>query len=168
MVKDDAVSHAVFTEQGSSASHLTATKVLDVISRLPDCAGEARDAVSAYTQVRLEDASNLLRLLRSECPVLGYVYHVLFVQNLAMKYKTLWYHLKETLSGIHWQDYCGSENSRNSYSKKTGRKYLDGNAYLCTSKIGLFISEFVDPMKMGRQEETPETWVGQVLEKRRH
>ena len=47
-VKHDAGSCAAFTEQGSSASHMTAAKVLDVISRLPDCAGEASDAVSAY------------------------------------------------------------------------------------------------------------------------
>ena len=45
-VEDDSGSHAVFTEQGSCVSHLTAAKVLDVISRLPGCAGEARDAVS--------------------------------------------------------------------------------------------------------------------------
>ena len=35
-------------EQGSSASQMTATKVMDVISRLPDCAGQAADAVSVY------------------------------------------------------------------------------------------------------------------------
>ena len=36
-------------EQGSSASQMTAAKVMDIISRLPGCAGEAADAVSAYT-----------------------------------------------------------------------------------------------------------------------
>ena len=43
-------SYAVFSEQGSSASQLTAAKVMDIISRLPGCAGQAADAVSAYTQ----------------------------------------------------------------------------------------------------------------------
>ena len=37
VVKDDSCSYAVFTEQGSSASHITAAKVLHVISRLPGC-----------------------------------------------------------------------------------------------------------------------------------
>ena len=46
-VKDDSGSHAVFTEQGSSASQMTAAKVMDIISRLPGCAGQAADAVSA-------------------------------------------------------------------------------------------------------------------------
>ena len=47
VVKDDTGSYAVFTEHGSSASHMTAVKVLDVISRLPRCAGQATDVVSA-------------------------------------------------------------------------------------------------------------------------
>ena len=41
---------------------MTAAKELDVISRLPDCSGEASDAVSAYTRVKMEDAPDLLRL----------------------------------------------------------------------------------------------------------
>ena len=49
IVKDDSGSHAVFTEQGSSASQMTAAKVMDIISTLPGCAGQAADAVSAYT-----------------------------------------------------------------------------------------------------------------------
>ena len=36
-VKDDSCNHGVFTEQGASASHMTAAKVLDVMSRLPGC-----------------------------------------------------------------------------------------------------------------------------------
>ena len=44
------------------------SKVMDVIARLPDCDGQAADATSAYTQVRMEDAPNLLRSPKSECP----------------------------------------------------------------------------------------------------
>ena len=51
IVKDDSGSYAVFTEQGSSASQMTAaTKVMDIICRLPGCGGQAADAVSSYTQ----------------------------------------------------------------------------------------------------------------------
>ena len=50
IVKDDSGSCAVFTEQGSSASQMTAAKVMVVISRLPGCDGQAADAVSARTQ----------------------------------------------------------------------------------------------------------------------
>ena len=68
IVKDDSGSHAVFSEQGSSASQMTAAKVMDIISRLPGCAGQAADAVSACTQVKTEDAPKLLKIPKSECP----------------------------------------------------------------------------------------------------
>ena len=60
IVKDDS--------EGSSASQMTAAKVMDIISRLPGCSGQAADAVSAKTQVKMEDASKLLRIPESECP----------------------------------------------------------------------------------------------------
>ena len=61
-MKDGSGSYAVFIEQGSSASQMTAAKVMEIISRLPGCAGQAADAVSACTQVKMEDAP------KSECP----------------------------------------------------------------------------------------------------
>ena len=67
-MEDDSGSYAVFTEQGSSASQMTAAKVMDIISRLPGCAGQAADAVSAYTQVKMEDAPTQLKIPQSECP----------------------------------------------------------------------------------------------------
>ena len=60
--------YAVFTEQGSSASQMTAAKVMDIISRLSGCAGQAADAVSAYTQVKMEDPAQLLKIPKLKCP----------------------------------------------------------------------------------------------------
>ena len=54
--------------KGSSASQMTAAKVMDIISRLPGCAGQAADEVFAYTQVKMEDAHKLLKIPKSECP----------------------------------------------------------------------------------------------------
>ena len=68
IVKDDSGSYAVFTEKGSSAALMTAAKIMDIISRLPGCAGQAADAVSAYTQVKMEGAPKLLTIPKSECP----------------------------------------------------------------------------------------------------
>ena len=62
MVKDASGSYAVFTEQGSSASQMTAAKVMDITPRLPGCAGQAADAVSAKTHVKMEDAPKLLKI----------------------------------------------------------------------------------------------------------
>ena len=41
---------------------------MDVGARLPGCAGQATDAVSAYTKVRMEDAPSLLKIPKSERP----------------------------------------------------------------------------------------------------
>ena len=68
IVKDDSGSYAVFSAQGSSVSQITAAKVMDIISRLLGCAGQAADAVSAYTWVKMEDAPTLLKIPKSECP----------------------------------------------------------------------------------------------------
>ena len=68
IVKDDSGSYAVFAEQGSSASQMTAAKVMDIISRLPGSDGQAAHAVSAFTQVKKEDATKLLKIPKSESP----------------------------------------------------------------------------------------------------
>ena len=68
IVKDDSGSYAVFTEQGSSASQMTAAKIMDIFSRLPGCDGQAADAVSASTKVKMEDAHKLVKIPKSECP----------------------------------------------------------------------------------------------------
>ena len=68
IVKDDSEPYAVFTEQGSSASQMTAPKIMDVVARLPGGEGQAADAVSAHTEVKMEDALELLKNPKSECP----------------------------------------------------------------------------------------------------
>ena len=67
-VKDDSGAYAVFTEQGSSASQMTAANATDAIARLPRSAGQAADAVSAFFQQNLEDPPRLLKNPKSERP----------------------------------------------------------------------------------------------------
>ena len=55
-------------KKASSASNMTAAQVMGVIARLPDCAGQASDAVFVCTQVKLEDVPRLLRIPMSENP----------------------------------------------------------------------------------------------------
>ena len=59
-VRDENGFYAVFSEQGTSASHMSATKLLNVIARMPGNCGEDSDAVAAYTQIPLSDAVRLL------------------------------------------------------------------------------------------------------------
>ena len=68
LVKDDSGAYAVFAEQGSSASQMTAAKVMDVVARLLDCDGQAAYAISAYTQVKKRRMlKKLLNIPKSEC-----------------------------------------------------------------------------------------------------
>ena len=100
IVKDNSGSYAVFTEQGSSASQMTAAKIMDIISRLPGCDGQAADAVSAYTQVKM---------------TFGYVSHDTNGQNHGPAWKTQSFLLKGIYTVILWQDYCGKGNLRKFY-----------------------------------------------------
>ena len=68
VVQNDLDSFAVFTVQESSASHMTAAKVMNVISGLPGCERLASDALSAYTHMKMGDGPRLLGLPESECP----------------------------------------------------------------------------------------------------
>ena len=115
IVKDDSGSYAVFTEQGSSASQMTAAKILDIISSLPGCDGQAADAVSAYTQVKMEDAHKLLKIHKSECPEI-------WIRPPRHKWPKSWSSIKTQsflLSGICMvifsQNYYGKGNLRKSY-----------------------------------------------------
>ena len=69
IVIDDSGSYAVFTEQGSSASQMTAAKVMDIISRLCQFAMvKQRTQYLRDSQVKMEDAPKLLKIPTSECP----------------------------------------------------------------------------------------------------
>ena len=115
IVKDDSGSYAVFTEQGSSASQMTAAKVMDIISRLPGCAGQAADAVSAFTQVKMEDAPKLLKIPNRNVQTFGFVYHDTNGQNHGPVWKTQSFLLNEICMVILWQDCYGKGNLRKSY-----------------------------------------------------
>ena len=67
-VKDETGFVPFFIEQGASASQMAAAKFLDTIARMPGMAGQAADAVKAYTQVPLEKAHTLLGLPQEQCP----------------------------------------------------------------------------------------------------
>ena len=115
IVNYDSGSYAVFTEQGSSASQTTAAKVMDIISRLPGCAGKAADAMSAYTQVKMKDARKLLKIPKSESPDS-------WIRLPRHKWPKSWSSMEDpvvllerNLYGILWQDCYGKGNLRESY-----------------------------------------------------
>ena len=110
IVKDNSGFYAVFTEQGSSASQMTAAEIMDIFSRLPGCDGQAADAVSAFAQVKMEDTPKLLKIPKSECPD-----HDTSGQNHGPVWKTQLFLLSGICMVILWQEYYGKGNLRKSY-----------------------------------------------------
>ena len=136
IVKDDSGSYAVFIEQGSSASQMTAAKVTDIISRLPGCDGQAADAVSVYTHVKMEDAPKLLKIPNRNVQTFGFVYHDTNGLNHGPVSKTQLFLLSGICMVTFWQDYYGKGNLRKSYCSTVGKRFPIGNAYSYTVKKG--------------------------------
>ena len=72
-------------EVGSEVS-----KVMVVIARLPDCSGQAADAESAYTQIKMEDALKLLKIPSQNVQIFGYVFHDTNGQSHGQTLNILW------------------------------------------------------------------------------
>ena len=137
IVKDDSGSYAVFTEQGSSASQMTAAKVMEIMSRLPGCAGQAADAVSAYTQVKMEDAPKIIEQFPNRnAQTFGFVYHDTKCQNHGPVWKTQSFLLSEICMVTFWQDCYGKCNLRKSYCSTVVKRFAIGNAYSYIVKKG--------------------------------
>ena len=115
IVKDDSGSYAVFTEQGSSASQMTAAEVMDIISRFPVCSSQAADAVSANTQVKTEDAPKFSKIPKSYCPDNRFVYHDTNGPNHGPVSKTQTFLLNEICTVTFWHDCYGKGKLRRSY-----------------------------------------------------
>ena len=111
VVEDDSGSCAVFTERGSAASQMTAVKEWIVIARLTNCAGQAADAVSAYTsenerRSKIAENSEIRMSRHSDTPT---------GQNHGPVSKAQLFLLSEICTVILWQNYYGKGNLRKSY-----------------------------------------------------
>ena len=57
---------------------MTAAKVLGVVARLPDCDGQAADAVSACPVAKKRTIPDCSTLFDQKVQILGYVFHLGF------------------------------------------------------------------------------------------
>ena len=78
VVKDDS---------SSSASHMTAAKVVDVTSRLLGSAGQASGAVSAYTQIKWKTRQRYWDCQKQSAQSPGFVCHDPSVRNHGTKFR---------------------------------------------------------------------------------
>ena len=137
IVKDDSGSYAVFTEQGSSASQMTAAKVMDIISRLSGCAAQAADAVSAYIQAeKWKTFRNKWTFPNRNVQTYGFVYHDTNGLNHGPVWEIRSFLLSEICTVILWQDCYGKGNLSKSYWNTVWWRFPIGTAYLYTVKKG--------------------------------
>ena len=159
IVKDNSRSYAVFTEQGSSASQMTAAKIMDIISRLLGCHGQAADAVSAYTQVKMEDAHKLLKIPKSECPDI-------WICLPRYKWPESWSSVEDPvvplernlyghpLAGLLWDRQFEKIFFQHGWEKIPNWKCL-----FVHREKGLFLSVYVDDIKLaGKKQNLDPTW----------
>ena len=130
------------------------------ISRLPGCAGQAADAVSAYTQVRMEDAPKLLKIPKSEClQTLGFVYHDTIGQNHGPVWKAQSFLLSEICMVILWQDCYGKGNLRKFFFKYGWEKIPNWECLFVNRENGLFLSVYADDTKLaGKKQNIYSGW----------
>ena len=118
---------------------MTAAKVVDVVAKLPDCDGQTADAVSAYTQVKLEDAPRLLNVPKSECPTYGYIFHNIHGPNHGQTLKIPSFFSNEFCMDIHSLVSCGNDNSKKLYQNLDVKKVPNWECLFCSSKTRIVL-----------------------------
>ena len=141
---------------GSSASQVTAVEVLDVISRLPDCAEQAADAVCAYTQVRMEDAPKWIKNPKSECPftytcLYGYVFHDISGQSHGQTLRIPWFLLSEICTDTHLRASCGKDSLRKFFFGTRMGKSPELGVSLFVQKKTIILSARVPNLRVCQQ-----------------
>ena len=126
IVKDDSGSCAAFTEQGSSASQMTAAKSHGYCFKVTRIAqGQAGDALSAYTQVRMEDGHEIIeKFPNRHVQTFGFVYHDTNGLNHGPVWKAQSLPLERNLYGHPLgKTVMGKANWRKSYCSTVGRRF---------------------------------------------
>ena len=130
IVENDSGSYAVFTKQFSSAFQLTAVKVMDRKSKLPRCSEKTADAVSAYTQVKMEDATSLLKMQSQNVQILAYVYRSTNGQNHCPVWKTPSFFSKTSVQSCFGRTILGKAIWEISVGTLLGKKLPSALVYL--------------------------------------
>ena len=104
LAEDDSGAYEVFTEEGSSAAQVTALEVVDIISRLPFCDGQAADAVFAHTKEN-EGCSQIMEKFKIRMS--RYLDNDTNGLNHGEVSKTQLFLLSAICTVIFWQDYYG-------------------------------------------------------------
>ena len=127
-------------------------KVMDIISRLSGCDGQAADAVSAYTQVKMEGAPKLVKISKSECPDI-------WIRLPRHKWPKSWSSMEDPvvplernlyghpLAGPSWE-----RQFEKILLKHGWEKIPNWECLFVHREKGLFLSVYVDDIKIGWKE----------------
>ena len=108
---------------------------MDIVSRLPGCSGQAADAVSAYTQVKMEDAfDGFLTFQSQSVQIFGCVYQSTNGPIHGPAWKNQSFLLNEICTVILWQDCNGKGNLRKFYWNTVGKRFETGTVSLSTEQ----------------------------------
>ena len=132
---------------------------MDIISRLPGCDGQAADAVSAYTQVKMEDAHKLLKIPKSECPDI-------WIRLPRHKWPKSWSSMEDpvvplernlyghSLAGLLWERQFEKVLLKHGWEKIPNWECL-----FVHREKGLFLSVYVDDIKLaGKKQNLDPMW----------
>ena len=132
---------------------MTAATVMDVISRLSCCEGQAADAVSAKTEVKMEDAPKLLKNPKSECPDI-------WIRLPRQKRHKSWSSMEDPvvpfernlyghpLTGLLWERQFDKIPLKNCWEKVSNWECF----FVHREKV-LFLSVYVDDIKLGGKKQ---------------
>ena len=106
-----------FYWQGSSASQMTAAKIMDVVERLPGCEGQAADAVSACTSGKVEGMlPDCSKIPKSECP------DVVWISLPRHKWPKSWANIEDLV--VPWTKFIWTSHWQDCYWTRQSRKKL--------------------------------------------
>ena len=137
---------------------MTAAKIMDVFARLPGCDGQAADAVSSYTQVKLEDAPRLHRIPKSECPDVRIRLPWHKMSQIMGKIEDLVVLLERNLYGHPSARLLWERQFEETLLEFGWEKFRLGKVCSFIEKQGLFLSVFVDAIKMSEKQNMAPRW----------
>ena len=116
------------------------------------------DAVSAYTQVKLEDARRSLRIPKT-VQTYGYVFHDTNGRNHGQTLMIQWYFSNEICMDTHSQDCCGKHSAKKFCRNLDWKNVPNSECLFVHRRQGLFLSVYVDDIKMtGKKQNMAPMW----------
>ena len=131
---------------------MTATKIMDIIAKFTDCEGQTSDAVSVYIQITLKDTPRLLKIPKSECPDV-------WIRLPRHKWRKSWSSMEDPVFPLERKLYdhplaglLPERYFQEVLFKLGWGKIPNWQCLFVLWKQGLFLSVYVDDIKMSRKK----------------